>query len=226
MSMDDLVLGVDASANSLYIALKGKGICVDREFVSIRNTDNVLLDEIVRLLNYANVKLDDLSYIALGEGPGSFTSLRIAASTLKGLTFSKGIKIKSVPTLDALYRSFQKKTDRVVVPLIDARMHRFYTALYKNGRKLTKDSDLSLEDILNLTPENITFVYHPLEFNNIVALIGNDTLQKYENRVSFAPKCLINNPGFSLIDLSYSKDFDDEAKGPLYVREHSGLIRS
>lgn len=222
---NDLVLGVDASASSLYLALKGKGISIDRSFVSIRNTDTMLLDEIVNILKYANVSFDDLSYVALGEGPGSFTSLRIAASTLKGLTFSKGLRIKSVPTLEALFHSYQRCTDSSIVPLIDARMHRFYAAIYKNGECILNRGDLSIEGIIERVSGNIIFTYHPLEKENIKQLLGTDFLQSHNDKISLAEVCLIKNPSLSLIELSYNREFDNASKGPIYVREHSGLIK-
>ena len=221
----NLVLGVDASASSLYLAIKGEGISLSRSFISIRNTDTMLLDEIKSIISYAGATLNDISYFAHSEGPGSFTSLRIASSTLKGLSFAKDIKIKSVPTLDVLYHSFEGHVRGVVVPLIDARMHRFYTAMFKNGEKILEDSDLKIEDILSKTDEKITFVYHPLEEKNILSLIDKELLRGIKHRVKFAHPSLITNPALTLIDLSYSYGFDKPEKGPKYVREHSGVIK-
>lgn len=94
--------------------------------------------------------LSQIDLVACVEGPGSFTGLRIGYATAKGLAASAGnlptVAIGSIEALAQRRRDF----DGIVVPLLDARKGRFYTALFEKGARLTDDMDLSPEEILKL----------------------------------------------------------------------------
>ena len=78
--------------------------------------------------------------IAVSAGPGSYTGLRIGASTAKGLAYSYKIQLISVDTLTLMAHGFIQKVeirkDDVVIPLIDARRNEVYMAVF--------DSELSV----------------------------------------------------------------------------------
>ena len=76
-----------------------------------------------------NMKPEDVDLIAVSGGPGSFTGLRIGSATAKGLGFALGKDIVHVPTLDAMAYNFEG-TEKIVVPLMDARRGQVYTGIY------------------------------------------------------------------------------------------------
>ena len=59
---------------------------------------------IYNILNKNDIKVDDLDGIAISEGPGSYTGLRIGMSLAKGLAVSVGIPLIPVPTLEVMNR--------------------------------------------------------------------------------------------------------------------------
>jgi tRNA threonylcarbamoyladenosine biosynthesis protein TsaB len=67
--------------------------------------------------------------IAVGIGPGTFTGLRIAASTASGLALSTGIPVAGVSTLEAMAHSLHA-SDGVSVPVLDARRGEVFAAVY------------------------------------------------------------------------------------------------
>jgi tRNA threonylcarbamoyladenosine biosynthesis protein TsaB len=124
----------------------GETILNTRETHSAR-----LMPALDRLLRETSLSLGQVQGIALALGPGSFTGLRIAVSTVKGLAYSLKVPVAGVSTLDALaynvrYASMQ------VCPVLDARKKEVYAALFQgNGegelQRISEDWVLPPEDL-------------------------------------------------------------------------------
>lgn len=73
--------------------------------------------------------------IAVGRGPGSFTGVRIAIATARGLAASTGLPVTGVCTLDALGRALEELAgpDRTRLAVFDARRGEVFAALYAPG---------------------------------------------------------------------------------------------
>ena len=84
-------------------------------------------------------------------GPGSFTGLRIGIGTVKAFAQATGKKIVGVSTLDLLAENAPEEQG-IVCPLIDARNNRVFTAVYEDGKKLTEEAVLSLEELGETLP--------------------------------------------------------------------------
>lgn len=85
-----------------------------------------MLDELAKMIE---LDMNSLDAIAVSQGPGSFTGLRIGAATAKGLGLALNKPIIPVPTVDALAFNLWG-TDKLVCPLMDARRQQAYTGLY------------------------------------------------------------------------------------------------
>jgi len=97
-----------------------------------------LMPAVRDLLAAADRHLDDVEFVALSIGPGSFTGLRIGLSTALGLCFGSGRRILPVPTLAAL--SLEAGDRPAIVPMLDARRGQVYAGLYaQGGRSLRAD---------------------------------------------------------------------------------------
>ena len=86
-----------------------------------------MIDEICRMTEQAPGSFDA---IAVAAGPGSFTGLRIGASTAKGLGMAWNCPLVAVPTLDAMAYGLWN-TQGLICPIMDARRGQVYTALYR-----------------------------------------------------------------------------------------------
>ena len=71
-----------------------------------------------------------LQGLAVAVGPGSFTGLRIAVSTIKGLSLALGLSVAAVPTLDAMAAALPWAA-LPVCPVLDARKGEVYASLYR-----------------------------------------------------------------------------------------------
>jgi tRNA threonylcarbamoyladenosine biosynthesis protein TsaB len=95
-----------------------------------------LLPAIHESLTSAGLTAAAVSEIVVGEGPGSFTGVRVAASTAKGLAFSLGVPLRAVSSLAAAALTAPlSATDEPIVRyvLFDARGDRVYGACYRTG---------------------------------------------------------------------------------------------
>jgi tRNA threonylcarbamoyladenosine biosynthesis protein TsaB len=82
-----------------------------------------LMAAVDRVLSDARWTMRDLAGLAVAVGPGSFTGLRIAVSTVKGLALALGLPIAAVPTLDAMAAAVPW-VSLPVVAVLDARKGR------------------------------------------------------------------------------------------------------
>jgi len=82
-----------------------------------------------------------LSGLAVAVGPGSFTGLRIAVSTVKGLALALGLPIAAVPTLDAMAAALPWAA-LPVCPVLDARKGEVWASFYRwDGRAMCREWD-------------------------------------------------------------------------------------
>jgi len=88
-----------------------------------------LMAAVDRVLSDARWTMRDLAGLAVAVGPGSFTGLRIAVSTVKGLALALGLPIAAVPTLDAMAAAVPWAS-LPVVAVLDARKGEVYAARY------------------------------------------------------------------------------------------------
>lgn len=88
---------------------------------------------IEELLSFAREQQLSIDAVALSEGPGSYTGLRIGTSTAKGLCYGMDIPLIPVPTLAVLCEAAKAQSpitnhqSAILVPMIDARRMEVYT---------------------------------------------------------------------------------------------------
>ncbi len=87
---------------------------------------HVFMEEIIQ---EAGITFQDISAIAVSQGPGSYTGLRIGVSAAKGLCFALGIPLIALDTLQVL-ASQAKVSDGLIIPMLDARRMEVYSAIY------------------------------------------------------------------------------------------------
>lgn len=101
------------------------------EVTAARLTHSETLQSHVALaLDMAGVAKSEVEAVAVSQGPGSFTGLRIGLSAAKGMAYAWGVPLVGVPTLAALASQFPVPTVRVAA-LMDAQKGNAYMALYE-----------------------------------------------------------------------------------------------
>jgi tRNA threonylcarbamoyladenosine biosynthesis protein TsaB len=108
--------------------------------VSVTHSER-LMAAVDRVLGDARWTPRALDALAVAVGPGSFTGLRIAVSTVKGLAVALGVPIAAVPTLDAMAATLPWAT-LPVCPVLDARKGEVYASLYRwDGEGMRREWD-------------------------------------------------------------------------------------
>ncbi len=121
------LLAIETSTSRASVALLFRGKLFVEEEVKFREHARVLLVMIEALLREANTNIEALDGIIFGEGPGSFTGIRIACSVAKGLAYAHDLPLYPVNGLRAI--AFQVCGLALpVLTMLDARMHEVYWA--------------------------------------------------------------------------------------------------
>lgn len=126
------ILALDTTGLVASVALVDDGKTIAEFTTNYKKTHSQtimpMLDNMVKLID---TNLSEIDYIACACGPGSFTGLRIGAATAKGLAHGLDKKIIPIPTLDGLAYNLAE-SDKMIVPIMDARRNQVYTAVYSN----------------------------------------------------------------------------------------------
>jgi tRNA threonylcarbamoyladenosine biosynthesis protein TsaB len=121
-----------------------------RNIRTARILESSIIPSIDKLLSSCHLSLEKIDAIAIGLGPGSFTSLRVGLSTVKALAMAAGKKIVGVGSLDVIaFGVSGQKADEICV-LLDARRGKVYAAIYDPllNRK-TEYLLTTIEDVLD-----------------------------------------------------------------------------
>ena len=121
------ILGLDASTVYCSVALLRDGEVDARDVLAGQRHSELLLPMADALLKRHGLAVKDLDGIAFGQGPGSFTGLRIACGVAQGLAFGAGLGVVGVGTLVAMAEATRAGH---VVCCLDARMGEIYHAAY------------------------------------------------------------------------------------------------
>lgn len=132
-------LALDTSSSLSSLALWHKGEVIESTQHLPRAQAQALLPQLEDLLATAEISLSQLTAIAYGKGPGSFTGLRIAAASAQGLGLALDVPLIGVSTLEALaWQAINKFNAQQVLTLIDARMQEVYWCTWQAEGKHPK----------------------------------------------------------------------------------------
>ena len=126
------ILHIETSTKNCSVSLGYKGVCVatfeqrDQHFSHAEKLQGF----INKAMQDAQLSLSDLDAVAVSEGPGSYTGLRIGVATAKGLCYALDIPLIAISTLENLAR--QVDEHERIIPLLEARKMEVYTAVFDN----------------------------------------------------------------------------------------------
>ena len=140
------ILAIDTATSLLSVAVSSpQGIRQFDADVGLRHSE-LLLEVIDYLVRSSGLDAKDLELVACMQGPGSFTGIRIGFAAAKGLALACGIPLIAAPTLDCIV-SPAGIWPGIVIPAIDAKQKRFFTAIYRQNERLTDYMDADAGEI-------------------------------------------------------------------------------
>jgi len=155
------ILNIETSTKNCSVAIAKDGVMiVCREIAEIGYSHaeklHVFIEEI---LVETNLKFSDLNAIAVSQGPGSYTGLRIGVSAAKGLCYALDIPLIAVDTLEVLASQITIE-EGVIVPMIDARRMEVYSAIFDKNHQKIRDTkaEILTEDSFSEINQTVYFV--------------------------------------------------------------------
>lgn len=147
--MMPLLLNIETSTETCSIAIsKGKEVLALQETSEAYSHASQITLLIQAALEEAGHALADMDAIALSQGPGSYTALRVGTSTAKGICYALGKPLLAIDTLQALAQaSFQEDwPEAYYAPMIDARRMEVYTLLLDRQGQLIQATEAKIID--------------------------------------------------------------------------------
>lgn len=139
------ILAIDSSNQPLSVAIVEDYKMITEQTINIKRNHSIqLLPAVDEALKQANLTIGDIDRIAVANGPGSYTGLRIAVTVAKSLAWAQGKELVGVSSLKVIAANSQAKNKDYIVPIFDARRNNIYTGLYqrnKNGQLVSVESD-------------------------------------------------------------------------------------
>jgi tRNA threonylcarbamoyladenosine biosynthesis protein TsaB len=124
-------LAIDTATDRASVALGALGAAPLEETVAgARRQAAALLPAIEALLHRAGATLDGLEGVALSDGPGSFTGLRVGASVAKALVHARRVPLWTAPSLMVRAAGIVRD-DRPVLSIANALRGDVYAAVYR-----------------------------------------------------------------------------------------------
>ena len=173
---------------------------------------HVFIEEI---LKESNVTFSELQAIAVSQGPGSYTGLRIGVSAAKGLCYALGIPLIAIDTLQVLAQQAEI-TSGIIVPMIDARRMEVYSAVFNSDYKKIRNvqAEIITADSFSEIEEMVYFIGDSSEKCKAVLTRANFVFLDDIVYPSAREMCMLSFQNFQ------NKNFEDLAYfEPFYLKD-------
>lgn len=194
-------LAVDTSANVATAAVMEEGVLLGEYILNHKKTHSqkimVMIEE---LLSDLELTIQDIDLFAVANGPGSFTGLRIGVATMKALAHSVNKPIVGVSPLAGMAYNLPY-AEHIIVPVMDARANRVYTASYiwdEGFKELTEPEATTIEECVASCGELLDTVF-----------VGDGAVRHMEyikeklgDKAIFAPATAMNQRASSIAALA------------------------
>ncbi len=222
-----IILAIESSGPICSVALHQDGLlldCIESDEPNIHGKKLAVF--IKELIESNKLNFETLDAIAISEGPGSYTGLRIGVSLAKGLCYAKNIPLIAIDTLQALAwailqcQSKPLPENSVLMPMIDARRMEVYTASFDTQlTKINKTVPLILDEEFYADLTQPTF------------MAGNGSL-KVKSSMANGPLVIVPEVNFSakhLGWLAYQKFKNNVFENvayfePVYLKEFAKIL--
>ncbi len=174
------ILGVDstATAASAAVYIDGKIVALNYSNTGLTHSQT-LLPMIEGVLKSSGVSVSELDCIAVSNGPGSFTGVRIGVSAVKGIAQPLNIPCVSVSTTEIIAKPLEN-TGCYAVAVMDARCNQVYTAQFdceKGFMRVTPDEAITIDELGEQLKDT----------NKPIVLIGDGTKVAYNKLKDVIP---------------------------------------
>ena len=212
-----IILNIETATKNCSVAIAKEGKTIAFREIAEQNFSHAekLHVFIAELLSENQLQFSDLNAVAVSQGPGSYTGLRIGVSSAKGFCYALNIPMIAIDTLQLLAKQIQIE-DGIIIPMIDARRMEVFSAFY----------DKNHQQIRTTKAEIIDETFYQ-EISDTIHLVG-DGIEKFKNTLTdnkfFFHSDVVFPSAKQMIQLSFDKfiknDFVDVAYfEPYYLKD-------
>ena len=144
-----LILSLETSTNVCSVALHDQGKLIAHQLHEVEKSHSSLLPGIaLEICSDAGLSMQDVDAIAVSEGPGSYTGLRIGLSTAKGFAYTLKLPLIGVATMDILLEATRDKFsgEHMRCAMMDARRMEVYTKMVDQDGEVVWDTQPKILD--------------------------------------------------------------------------------
>ncbi len=143
-----LILHIDTSIDIASICLSQIETCLaSKKNENLKDHASWLQAAIADMMKEAGFSMNELEAVAVTNGPGSYTGLRVGLSTAKGLCYALKIPLITIGTLELMAFVAKESDTDLLCPMIDARRMEVFTAIYdKELNEIEKPHALILDE--------------------------------------------------------------------------------
>mgnify|MGYP003604437717 FL=1 len=160
-SEDVFILNIETATKNCSVSLAKNGDTIAlreiaEEGYSHAEKLHVFIEEIIA---ESKISFEDLNAIAVSQGPGSYTGLRIGVSSAKGLCYALNIPMIAIDTLQSLAAQISISKG-IIIPMIDARRMEVFNAIYDKSLNTLKpvSAEIITEESYQTNEEEIHFL--------------------------------------------------------------------
>ena len=181
------LLHIETATNVCSVALSCNGQLLSLRETSVKNAhSSVLTTFIEESLRSAGIKTSEIDAIAVSEGPGSYTGLRIGVASAKGLCYALDKPLIAISTLKSMaagmlnqqLRTPNSKLQTFYCPMIDARRMEVFSSVFNSGMEEIRET---LAEIIDETSFSDFFKEHTICFAGDGAAKCKPFLEENEN---------------------------------------------
>ena len=216
------ILHIETSSRNCSVAISDDEelLCLCEEVSENYKQSESLHTFVEWALEGAEISLKNLDAVSLGMGPGSYTGLRIGASSAKGFCYGLNIPLIAVNSLETMIIPFLNKGYDYIIPMVDARRMEVYCAVFDgiSGSQISHTEAKILEEnsFTELEGKKILFVGDGAEKAQEILQISAE----FNKDIFPSAKYLIQKS----FEKYNNNDFEDVAYfEPFYLKDFQGV---
>jgi tRNA threonylcarbamoyladenosine biosynthesis protein TsaB len=168
-----IILNIETATKNCSVAIAKEGKTIAFREIAEQNFSHAekLHVFIAELLSENQLQFSDLNAVAVSQGPGSYTGLRIGVSSAKGFCYALNIPMIAIDTLQLLAKQIQIE-DGIIIPMIDARRMEVFSAFYDKNHQQIRTTQAEIIDETSYQ-----------EISDTIHLVG-DGIEKFKNTLT------------------------------------------
>lgn len=221
-----LILGIETATERVSVAIGGhEGVIGLFEITKGRRHAETLVPAIEFTCRQAGIELEEIGVVAVDVGPGLFTGMRVGLASAKSIAQALRVPMIGISSLDLLAFS-SRHSDKVVVPVIDARKSEVFYAMYRPVPG-------GIQRVAEPTVGPVDELVADLMARNQEVLCVGDGARRYQDEILEGYHCEIGGDAYPsaspLVQLAHARAMREEWVNareiePMYLRAPDAVI--